>query len=91
MTPPASSAASLNEDYIGDVEYKPSVDFRNFGYGSGGYSSGDLGEIEDDDVQVTEEPCRGHWKVFISHSLYCYFFCQGPSHHLFFRVSAPIM
>lgn len=67
MTPPASSAASLNEDYVADVEYKPAVDFRNFGYGSAGYNAGDFGELEDDDVQVTEEPDRGHWKVFITH------------------------
>ncbi|KAL0635258.1 Zn finger protein [Maublancomyces gigas] len=63
LTPPASSAASLNEVYIGDVEYKTGVDFRGFGYGNCAYSNvTDLGEIEDDDVQVTEEPDRGHWK-----------------------------
>lgn len=67
LTPPASSAASLNEVYIGDVEYKTGVDFRNFGYGNCAYGNvADLGEIEDDDVQVTEEPDRGHWKVFIT-------------------------
>lgn len=75
LTPPASSAASLNEDYINDVEYKTGVDFRNFGYGSVGYCPVDLGEIEDDDEQVTEEPDRGHWKVFISFLLY--YFPQG--------------
>lgn len=75
LTPPASSAASLNEVYIGDVEYKTGVDFRGFGYGNCAYSNvTDLGEIEDDDVQVTEEPDRGHWKVFIIFlQYYCFF------------------
>lgn len=62
LTPPASSAASVNEDYVSDVEYKTGVDFRGFGYGNSGFNSADLGEIEDDDVQVTAEPDRGHWK-----------------------------
>lgn len=89
LTPPASSATSLNEVYIGDVEYKTGVDFRNFGYGNCGYGNNvaDLGEIEDDDVQVTEEPDRGHWKVFIIFLRHYFFsrprlpiFCFRSSH-----------
>lgn len=89
LTPPTSSAASLNEVYIGDVEYKTGVDFRNFGYGNCGYSNvADLGEIEDDDVPVTEEPDRGHWKVFIIFSS-VFVFSKPPP--LPILVSAPII
>lgn len=82
MTPPASSAASVNEDYVSDVEYKTGVDFRGFGYGNSGFNSADLGEIEDDDVQVTAEPDRGHWKVFITHQM-CFLLCN-PHMYFFF-------
>lgn len=66
LTPPTSSAASVNEDYVGDGEYKNGMDIRNAGYG-GYLGREDYGIAGlEEEGKVTGPPGKGHWKVFIS-------------------------
>ncbi|CAZ84336.1 unnamed protein product [Tuber melanosporum] len=62
LTPPTSSAASVNEEYVGDGEYKNGMDIRSAGYG--GYLGGeDFGIVGlEEEGKVTGPPGKGHWK-----------------------------
>lgn len=62
LTPPASSATSVNEDYVGDGEYKNGMDIRNAGYG--GYLGREDHGIAglEEEGKVTGPPGKGHWK-----------------------------
>jgi hypothetical protein len=63
LSPPVSSAASVNEEYVGYGEYKGGLDIRNAGYG---YLAEDFGIAGlEEEGQVTGSPTRAHWKVLV--------------------------
>jgi len=62
LTPPTSSAASVDGDYVGDGEYKNGMDIRNAGYGYLGREDYGIAGLEEEG-KVTGPPGKGHWKV----------------------------